>query len=131
MKWDESKHPRDKDGKFTTAQYNAMSIGELKDIAATPKQKLLKMDLQFFTERDIKNQDSNSLKRAIRKYRSNIALHQDKINNPRKYIPDWDTKDVREQNGIVRSWNKEIRNYSNSIEERIAELIKRGDYNDD
>lgn len=30
MKWDESKHPRDEYGKFATAQYNAMSIEELK-----------------------------------------------------------------------------------------------------
>ena len=28
----------------------------------------LKMDLQFFAESDIKNQESGSLKRAIRKY---------------------------------------------------------------
>ena len=31
MQWDESKHPRDRQGKFTTADYKAMSIDELKD----------------------------------------------------------------------------------------------------
>ena len=30
MQWDESKHPRDKQGKFTTADYKGMSIDELK-----------------------------------------------------------------------------------------------------
>jgi hypothetical protein len=82
MVWDESKHPRDNDGKF--ARYNSMSIDELKE-ELTIKSHLLKIDLQFFTEKDIKNQSSNSLKRAIR----NI-LHTDKINNPHKYIPEWD-----------------------------------------
>lgn len=128
MAWDESKHPRDNDGKF--ARYNSMSIDELKE-EITIKPHFLKIDLQFFTEKDINNQSSNSLKRAIRKYKSNIILHTDKINNPHKYIPEWDSLDIREQNGIKKRWNKEIITYSNSINERIEELKKRGDYDDE
>ena len=33
MQWDESKHPRDRQGKFTTADYKSMSIDELKEIS--------------------------------------------------------------------------------------------------
>ena len=130
MYWDESKHPRDKQGKFTTADYAAMSIDELKEISIV-KPQFIKIPLNFFSEADIKNQASNSLKRAIRKYKANIILHQDKIDNPKKYIPEWDTLDVRKQLGTIKGWRKEIRNYTNSIEERIAELKSRGDYDDE
>ena len=36
----------------------------------------LKMDLQLFAESDIKNQESGSLKRAIRKYQKRIKEHE-------------------------------------------------------
>jgi hypothetical protein len=58
----------------------------------------VKISTQFFAESDIKKQNSNSLKRAMRKYKDKIALHQDKIDNPQKYVADWDAKDIREQN---------------------------------
>ena len=66
----------------------------------------------------------------MRKYQNKIALHQDKINNPQKYIADWDTKDVREQNGLKKHWQKEIRNFQTSIDDRITELKERGDYDE-
>ncbi|WP_418751097.1 minor capsid protein [Frisingicoccus sp.] len=88
------------------------------------------MDLQFFAEKDIKNQESGSLKRAIRKYSKQIEEHENKISNPKEYIPDWDTYDVRYQEGLKRHWRKEIRNFNQSIEDRVDELKKRGDYDE-
>lgn len=41
MAWDESKHPRDNDGKF--ARYNSMSIDELKREAMSPLPKTIKL----------------------------------------------------------------------------------------
>jgi hypothetical protein len=87
----------------------------------------VKISTQFFAESDIKKQNSNSLKRAMRKYKDKIALHQDKIDNPQKYVADWDAKDIREQNGLKKHWQKEINNFQASIDDRIAELKKRGD----
>jgi hypothetical protein len=63
----------------------------------------------------------------MRKYKDKIALHQDKIDNPQKYVADWDAKDIREQNGLKKHWQKEINNFQASIDDRIAELKKRGD----
>ena len=117
-------------GQFTSKEYNAMSIDELKKIAIS-KPRLLKMDMQFFTEKDIKNQNSNSLKRSMRKFRDNIALHQDKIDNPQKYIPDWDALPDFRKAGAIKWWKREIRNYTNSYNERVDELKKRGDYDDE
>ena len=41
------------------------------------------MDLQLFAEKDIKNQESGSLKRAIRKYQTRIEEHEAKIKDPK------------------------------------------------
>ena len=88
------------------------------------------LDLQLFAEADIKNQSSNSLKRAMRKYESKISEHEAKIKDPAAYVPDWETKDVREQTGLIRHWQKEIRNFEQSINDRIDELKERGDYDE-
>ena len=90
----------------------------------------LKMNLQFFSESDIKNQESGSLIRAIRKYEKRIEEHKAYIENPVMHIPEWSTYDVRYQEGLKRHWEKEIRNFQQSIEYRIAELKERGDYNE-
>lgn len=91
---------------------------------------LFSLDLQYFAERDIINQESNSLKRAIRKYNKHIEQHYEKINNPEKYISDWNEKSEEGKAGLIKHWNKEIRNWNTSIEDRITELRKRGDYDE-
>lgn len=94
------------------------------------KEDMLKIDLQFFAEKDIKNQESRSLKRAIRKYQARIEDHEAKIKNPKEIYPEWDTYDRRYQEGLKRHWNKEIRNFRQSIQDRIDELKERGDYDE-
>ena len=95
-----------------------------------PASGIMEMDLQVFSENDIKNQESGSLKRAIRKYQKQIDLHMEKIAHPEKNIPDWDSLDPRMQEGLKRHWNKEIRNFNQSIHDRIDELKARGDYDE-
>lgn len=90
----------------------------------------IEIDLQFFSEKDIENQESGSLKRAIRKYRLRIDEHRDKIQNPQKYVSNWDLLDEKRQTGLIKHWNKEIRNFEQSISDRIEELKKRGDYDE-
>ena len=90
----------------------------------------VKISMQFFAESDIKNQESASLKRAIRKYEARISDHQKKIADPSKYVEGWESKDVREQRGLIKHWQKEIKNFQTSIDDRIAELKVRGDYNE-
>lgn len=88
----------------------------------------LEMNLQLFAESDIKNQESASLKRAIRKYEKRIAEHEEYMKNPKTHCPDWDEKSVESQEGLKRHWQKEIRNFKQSIQDRVDELKKRGDY---
>lgn len=96
----------------------------------TNSSKRVKIGLQFFAEKDIKRQESGSLKRAIRKFERNIAKHQQKISDPEKYVDNWDTLDIREQNGMKKHWQKEIDTFQTNIEDRIAELKERGEYDE-
>lgn len=88
------------------------------------------MDLQIFSETDIQNQESASLKRAIRKYERRIAEHQMKIDNPESHCENWNEFDVRRQNGLKKHWQKEIQTFRENIQARTDELKRRGDYDD-
>ena len=91
---------------------------------------IIKLNLQTFAERDIKNQDSASLKRSIRKFEKRIEEHERKIKDPYSFYHDfaerYETEEKRAR--CKRHWEKEIRNFRESIENRIAELKERGDY---
>ena len=91
---------------------------------------ILEMNLQFFSESDIKKQESNSLKRAIRKYEKRIMEHEGYLKNPEEHCPDWNDKLPCEQEGLKRHWEKEIRNFNQSIQNRIDELKERGDFDE-
>lgn len=118
-----AKHPGDAKRAETVAK-------RVDDGIINKKEDMLKIDLQFFAEKDIKNQESRSLKRAIRKYQARIEDHEAKIKNPKEIYPEWDTYDWRYQEGLKRHWNKEIRNFRQSIQDRIDELKERGDYDE-
>ena len=90
----------------------------------------MKTDIQLFAKKDIVKKKSKSLKKAIKKYNELIAEHQEKIKNPSAHTSNWDNKDVREHEGLLRHWNKEIRNFQTSIDDRIKKLKARGDYDE-
>ena len=94
------------------------------------KGNILKMDLQLFAEKDIKNQESVSLKRAIRKFEKRIKEHEDYLEHPEAHCSDWNEKSIWEQEGLKKHWKKEIQNFKQSIQNRIDELKARGDYDD-
>ena len=86
------------------------------------------MNLQFFAESDIRRQESASLKRAIRKYEKRRKEHEAYITEPEKHCPDWHEKSEAEQKGLKKHWMKDIRNFDQSIQDRVDELKKRGGY---
>lgn len=91
---------------------------------------MLNIDMQFFAEKDIEKQESASLIRAMRKYEKRIEEHKGYINDPNSHCPDWDSYSEQKKAGLVRHWNKEISNFEESIQNRIDELKKRGEYNE-
>lgn len=70
------------------------------------------------------------MKRAIWKYEKRKEEHLRYLENLKEHCPDWDEKHDREQEGLKRHWQKEIRNFDQAIEDRISELKERGDYDD-
>ncbi len=133
IRYDDSQ-PRDESGKWKSS---GGGIRTNKSIAKSAKGDIIisainsiKLGLQFFAEKDIHRQDSNSLKRAIRKYQKQIDIHSDKIKNPSKYVDGWDKLDERRKQGLIKHWEKEIRNFGQSISDRIGELKERGDFDE-
>ena len=45
-------------------------------------------------------------------------------------VPEWDGLPEREKEGLIFHWEKEIRNFKIAIENRIAELKERGDFDE-
>ena len=70
------------------------------------KENRLKINLQFFAESDIKKQESNSLKRAIRKYEKRIKEHEDYLEHPETHCSDWNEKSRWEQEGLKKTLEK-------------------------
>jgi len=87
----------------------------------------IKINMQFFAEKDLVNQSSTSLRRGIRNLGKEIEIHKEKIKNPQIYDKDWDRKTEKARKGLLRYWEKEIRNHQDSINNRIEELKKRGE----
>ena len=134
MSFKESEHPRDADGKFT----DRASGGEEKSLEEIAKEifphltedrKLVKIDLQFFTEKetDLPKQESISIKRSIRKLRRRISEHEDKVAHPEKYSSDWDNLSERRRQKRLEYWKTEIKEFEKSIQRRVSELERRGE----
>lgn len=113
-------------GRFTSGGKTTLTGKKESDIISKGRV----LDLQFFSEKDISKQKSNSIKKGIQSYKLRISEHTDKINNPDKYVKNWNMISERKQQGLIKHWNKEINNFKQSIKDRIDELKKRGDYND-
>lgn len=92
------------------------------------KKNKITMNLQLFAEKDILKQESPSLKKAIRKYRKRIEEHEHKISSPADCIPEWQSYSIERQEGLKKHWKKEIKVFRQSIDDRVEELKKRGDY---
>jgi len=53
---------------------------------------------------------NKELQKGIKSYQKQIDLHNQKILNPHKYIPEWNDLDKRQQNDLIgNKWNKDIK----------------------
>jgi hypothetical protein len=66
----------------------------------------------------------SQLQRAERSFQGQIELHEAKIANPGAYVNEWGSLDVREQEGLLRHWGKEIGNFSDQ-QSIVQELLRR------
>ena len=99
----------------------------------TEERKLVKIDLQFFTEKetDLPRQETGSLKRSIRKLRRRILEHEEKIAHPEEHCTDWSELSEARKKKRLEYWETEIKEFGKSIQRRIDELKKRGESTDE
>lgn len=84
--------------------------------------KHIKLNLQLFSAKDIKNQSKKSLIKGVKSYNKRIKEHENKINNPEKYIENWSDYSDKHKQGLIKHWEKEIRNFKKSIDENLERL---------
>lgn len=117
----------------TTEEWNAqkdknpLTFSSKRDKISTKNSALLN-NIQFFAEKDLAKQSSASLKKGIRSLEERIADHKQKIENPETFAEQWNAMDERVKKGLLRHWKKEIEDFQEAVENRIAELKKRGDF---
>ena len=133
----ESEHPRDKDGKFTDGssgneKKSAEEIAKEIFPHLTKKKKLFRISLQFFADKesDLQNQETGSIRRSMRKLDRRILEHREKIAHPEIHSDDWDALSDECQKKRLEYWENEISELQKSIQRRIEELQRRGEYNE-
>jgi tetratricopeptide (TPR) repeat protein len=63
--------------------------------------------------RDYLDKPAKEIQKGIRSYEKQIALHQEKISNPSKFIPHWDKLHPERQHALInKKWPAEIQCYS-------------------
>ena len=84
-------------------------------------------DLQLFAEQSLQNQTSVQLRKGIRTFKKRIDEHFAKLENPEKYCKEWNLYDEEHREGLLWHWQHEIKNFAESIQNRVDELEKRGE----
>ena len=87
----------------------------------------MNFNLQLFTEKNLKSQTSNQLRKGIRSLKKDLELHLKKIENPEEYCVDWNLRDERAKAGLIKHWLHEVKTFAESIQNRIEELERRGE----
>lgn len=81
--------------------------------------------LQFFANKGITRQNDKQLRKSIDSWTARAQEHSARIENPKKYYPEWDTMDERYRSGLIRHWNTEIQTFNKDIKEAMEELERR------
>ena len=87
----------------------------------------MKFYLQLFAEKAIENQTSAQIRKGIRSLNKDLELHLKKIENPEDYCSDWNSRNERAKEGLIKHWLHEVKIFNESIQNRVNELEKRGE----
>jgi hypothetical protein len=66
------------------------------------------------------------IRRALRSYDRQVALHQQKIRRPEQYVEDWESKHPRMQRGLLRHWQEDMVRNQELAEVMRGILCERG-----
>ena len=106
----------DNDGKFVSKNKSESKPYDSKDNLGELKKKV---DNQVGIRK---------LKKGIDSHKKTIKEHLDKIKNPNKYYPNWDSMPEIKKKGAINYWKKEIERYKKEIvkkENRIKDYYGR------
>lgn len=87
----------------------------------------LKISMQFFANKNIPKMSDRELRKSIETWKQRVNEHEEYIKNPLPHCPEWENFDPRRQQGLIKHWQKEIKNFNNDIQEASDELKKRGE----
>jgi hypothetical protein len=59
------------------------------------------------------------IQRALRSYERQVALYQQKLADPEKFIKDWERLTVQERQGLITNWQKDL-----ARNQELAELMR-------
>jgi hypothetical protein len=110
-----------------TSQNDKIKARKIAGLTVSGNGSVIKMNLQFFSEKDLSRQSTTSLQRGVRNLQSEIELHRQKIASPEQFVAEWESYSPVHKQGLIKHWNKEISNFSDSVENRKQELKKRGE----
>lgn len=132
--WDESKHKRDRADRFAEQEEKKQALRKIyeSDPPHSKKGEIEQptrpsLNVQLFAAKNYSGWGTREMKKSIRSHQKTIALHEDKIRNPEKYVPGWNNLNDIRRKQIVNGWKKEIFNYSRDISRIEDELKKRGE----
>ncbi len=108
--WDESKHPRDEKGQFTT---KAGTVNENATI-----------NIQLFAS-NIDKMGERQLYKSLKSLREKIIEHKNFINNPQLKYSDWESFSEERKNRAIKHWDNEIKAFEYTIEEINSKLSQR------
>lgn len=89
---------------------------------------MIKIPMNFFSEKGIKNLAPNEIKKGIKTLNIRLNEHLKKIENPELYCKDWNTMSYARKNGLINFWKKECNNLNNGIQERLKRLEEMGEH---
>lgn len=147
--FDESKHPRGDDGKFTDGNNSGKtqwitSKRDYSNVQGIDKKvlqsdngndKITKnqsfIDIQLFAP-SLEDQSPKELEKTIKSTQKSIDLHKQKIANPEQYCATWEQYDERKKQGAIKFWEKEIAGKTAFVEnaKKILEEKKNGKCDD-
>lgn len=83
------------------------------------------INIQLFQAKDYSHWQTKSMEKSLRSHKKTIALHEDKIKNPQKYVSDWENLPQNRREGLIRKWKHEVKTYTEDIRRITEELKKR------
>ena len=89
------------------------------------KNGLFKIGLDFFAE-NLTDRSEREIRKSIRSHKRKILEHKNKIERSYEIFPEWKNFSVEQQEGIIKSWKKEIVKFENNIKNCNEELSRRG-----